>query len=96
MGKLYLTPAALRDMENIWLFTAERWGLAQAERYTDCLSDCFELLAQSPLSGRSCSHIRPGYRRQSVESHVVYYRAEPDAVTIVRVLHERMDAPRHL
>jgi toxin ParE1/3/4 len=96
MAKLYLTPAALRDMENIWQYTAERWGLAQAERYTDRLTNCFETLAQSPLSGTSCSHIRPGYRRQSVESHVVYYRAEPEAVTVVRILHERMDAPRHI
>lgn len=96
MAKLYLTPAALRDMEDIWQYTAEHWGVAQAERYVDHLTHCFETLAHAPLAGTACGHIRPGYRRQSVESHVVYYRAEPDSVTVVRVLHERMDAPRHL
>jgi toxin ParE1/3/4 len=28
--------------------------------------------------------------------HAVYYRMEGDTVVVMRVLHERMDAPRHL
>jgi toxin ParE1/3/4 len=51
MGKLYVTPAALRDMENIWQYTAERWSLPQADRYANCLTNCFEILAQSPAVG---------------------------------------------
>lgn len=96
MAELRLTPAALRDMEGIWRYTARQWGVAQAERYIDRLNGCFETLALAPFSAQACDHIRPGYRRQPVESHVVYYRTGPDMVTVVRVLHERMDAPRHL
>lgn len=96
MVELRLTPAAVRDLEDIWRYTAQRWGIPQAERYIDRLNDCFEALAQAPLSAPACEHIRPGYRRQSVESHVVYYRTGQDMVTVVRILHERMDAPRHL
>jgi plasmid stabilization system protein ParE len=31
-----------------------------------------------------------------VERHVVYFRVDQDSVTVVRVLHERMDAIRHM
>jgi toxin ParE1/3/4 len=96
MAELLLTPAALRDLESIWTYTAQQWGAAQAARYLDGLNVCFEALAASPLSSPTCEHIRPGYRRQRVERHTVYYRMEDAMVVIVRVLHERMDAPRHL
>ena len=96
MAELRLTPAALGDLENIWSYTAQQWGEKQAERYLDGLNACFEAIATSPLSAPTCEHIRPGYRRQRVERHTVYYRVEDAMVVIVRVLHERMDAPRHL
>jgi toxin ParE1/3/4 len=53
-------------------------------------------LAQSPRSAPQCEHIRPGYRRQTVGRHAVYFRVDADVVIVVRVLHERMDAQRHL
>lgn len=96
MAELHLTPAAVQDMEDIWRYTAQRWSVSQAERYIDRLTACFEALAQAPLSAPACDHIRPGYRRQVVESHVVYFRTGQDMVTVVRILHERMDANRHV
>jgi len=96
MAELRLTPAAVRDLEDIWRYTVQRWSISQADRYIDRLTACFEALAQAPLSAPACDHIRPGYRRQLVESHVVYFRTGQDMVTVVRILHERMDAPRHL
>lgn len=96
MAECRLTPAALRDLESIWQYTAAHWGVAQAERYIDKLNACFAVLAQSPTVAPACDYIRPGYRRQLVEHHAVYYRMENTMVIVVRVLHERMDAPRHL
>jgi toxin ParE1/3/4 len=96
MAELRVTPAALRDLEGIWSYTAQQWGEVQAARYLDGLNTCFEAIATSPLSAPSCEHIRPGYRRQRVARHTVYYRVEDAMVVIVRVLHERMDVLRHL
>ena len=96
MADCRLTPAALRDIESIWQYTAEQWGVAQASFYIDKLDACFDVLAQSPTVAPTCDHIRPGYRRQLVEHHAVYYHIEDAKVIVVRVLHERMDAPRHL
>lgn len=96
MAEFRLTPAALGDLESIWRYTEQQWGVAQAAHYIDLLNDAFEAIAQSPRAAPSCKHIRPGYRRHGVERHAVYYRLEGDMVIVVRVLHERMDAPRHL
>ena len=96
MAELRLTPAALRDLEGIWRYTAQQWGDSQAARYLDLLNDAFLAIAQSPRSAPGCEHIRAGYRRQLVEHHAVYFRLEAGTVIVVRVLHERMDAQRHL
>jgi len=42
-----LTPEAERDVEAIWLYTLEKWGLEQANRYTDDLTEAFALGDQS-------------------------------------------------
>jgi len=49
-----------------------------------------------PQIAPTCDHIRAGYRRRSVEHHMVYFRVTDYGITVIRVLHERMDAPRHL
>ncbi|WP_220476940.1 type II toxin-antitoxin system RelE/ParE family toxin [Massilia cavernae] len=71
-------------------------GREQANRYIDILTAAFAALALSPKTAPKCDQIRPGYRRKSVERHVIYFRIMPYGIAIVRVLHERMDAPRHL
>jgi toxin ParE1/3/4 len=91
-----LAPAAARDLEGIWLYTLEQWGIDQAHRYTDDLAAAFEDLAQNPQRGTSCDNIRKGYRRSRVGRHFVYFRVTDYGIAVIRVLHDRMDAPRHL
>jgi toxin ParE1/3/4 len=44
----------------------------------------------------SMRHIRRGYRGRNVERHMIYFRITDYGIAIIRVLHERMDAPHHL
>ena len=96
MAEYRLTPAAERDLEDIWLYTLEQWGSAQADHYVDTLVAAFVELARSPKMASACDHIRTGYRRRGVERHMVYLRITDYGIVIVRILHDRMDAPRHL
>jgi len=43
---------------------------------------------------RTGSRAWPGLRRALVGSHVVFFREDEAAVTVVRVLHQRMDVGR--
>jgi toxin ParE1/3/4 len=96
MSEFRLTPAARRDLEGIWRYTLQQWGVEQANRYVDALTDTFQVLADLPKSAPACDHIRAGYRHRGIERHVVYFKIAPYGIAVVRVLHERMDAPRHL
>jgi toxin ParE1/3/4 len=96
MAEYRLTPAAERDLETIWTQTRQQWGVEQADRYIDILTATFADLAQSPKTAPACDHIRPGYRRRSVERHMIYFRIAAYGIAIIRILHDRMDAPRHL
>jgi toxin ParE1/3/4 len=91
-----LTPAAERDLETIWTYTRQQWGIEQANRYIDILTAAFAELAQSPKIAPACDHIRPSYRRRSVERHMIYFRITTYGIAVVRILHDRMDVQRHL
>lgn len=91
-----LSPEAQRDLEAIWLYTLEEWGLEQANRYTDELTHVFAQLAVSPQLGAACDHIRNGYSRSRVGRHVVYYRMTDYGIAVIRILHDRMLPSRHL
>ncbi len=60
MAEYRLTPAGERDLETIWAYTAQHWGIEQANRYTDILTAAFYDLAQSPKAALACEQIRPG------------------------------------
>jgi len=95
MAEYRLSPAAERDLEGIWKYTRAEWGFEQVDRYTDLLTAAFQVLAESAKSAPTCDRIREGYRRRSVERHMIYFRIT-DGIAIIRVLHGQMDAPRHL
>lgn len=96
MAEYRLTPAAERDLERIWNYTVERWGTEQASRYTDILTAALAGLARSPETAPACDQIRHGYRRKSVERHMIYFRITPYGIAVIRILNDRMDASRYL
>ncbi|MGN6207281.1 type II toxin-antitoxin system RelE/ParE family toxin [Asticcacaulis sp.] len=96
MAEYRLAPTAERDMEQIWRTTVTAWGIDQADRYTDKLIATFDKLAETPDRAPACDHIRIGYRRRNVERHVIYFRKAANGIDIMRILHDRMDASRHL
>ena len=92
-----LTPRARRDLSDIWDYSAEQWGAAQADRYIRLIAAACDALATGRTKGRSAESIRLGYFRQTVGSHVLFYRARKrGGVEIVRILHQRMDVERNL
>jgi toxin ParE1/3/4 len=91
-----LTPAAEAELQHIWMHTAEKWSVDQAERYVDLLIAAFAKLAQFPELAPACDHIRPQYRSQVVERHIVYFQIADYGIAVIRILHDRMEPTRHL
>ena len=90
-----VSPLAEADLEEIWLYTFKHWSLEQADTYHNLIVAAFAELAAGTKTGRRVE-VREGYFKYAVGAHFVYYRQSDAALTIVRVLHQRMDSQRHL
>lgn len=95
MVEVRLRAAARADLKAIWIWGAERWGHRQADAYSLRLESGLLLLADNPGLGRA-SPAAEKVRQLSIESHIAFYRVEPSAVIVLRVLHGAMDPLRHL
>jgi toxin ParE1/3/4 len=97
VSRYLLSPAARADLEEIWEYTRQHWGVDQAEDYIRELQHAMARAAANPRIGRACDEIRIGYRKLAGGSHVFFYRVTDNGVIdVVRVLHQRMDVDRHL
>lgn len=96
MSRFILSPRARDDLDGIWNYTARIWDMDQAERYLRRIAEAVDLVAETPALGRNCDHIRDGYRKYPVGSHVLFYRLTDDGIDVVRILHSQMDFDRHL
>ncbi|MEZ5784545.1 MAG: type II toxin-antitoxin system RelE/ParE family toxin [Rhizobiaceae bacterium] len=95
MTRFLLTPAAQADFNYIWDYRAEHWSTDQADPCTDDIHDACRDLAAGRKHGRTAT-VRAVYLKDSVGAHVLFYRVEATTFGIVRILHGRMDADKHL
>lgn len=97
MGSFSLTQAAKADLKSIAVYTQRRWGKAQRGVYTKQFDDAFHMLAKNRETGGNCDFIKPGYRKFTIGSHVIFYRSlGKNDIQIVRILHKRMDVALQL
>jgi toxin ParE1/3/4 len=95
LRELCLRPLAEADLEQIWLYSLERWSMKQADLYVSNLIAAMGELARGSKAGRECN-VRDGYFQYAVGSHLIFYRVTNAALDVVRILHQRMDVERHL
>ncbi|HEY7808561.1 MAG TPA: type II toxin-antitoxin system RelE/ParE family toxin [Croceibacterium sp.] len=93
MTRFALTPAARRDLAEIWFYTADQWGIDRADAYVRRIeSDLSEAAMGSPL-------VRPIDDKWRIKSgrHVCFFRKPTEGkIEVIRILHERMDPSLHL
>ena len=92
--RLELSEPAQQDFRDILSFTLQMWGERQFVEYRSQLNGALQAITENPQAGRA----RHGMMVYPVGRHVVFYQVEESAGTvyIVRILHGRMDASRHL
>ncbi len=86
-----ISKKAVADLEEIWLYTVEKWSADQADRYYNLIFDEINYISRNRNSGKSMEHVRKGYRASKVKSHFIFYRIVNDTIEVIRILHERMD-----
>ncbi|WP_260293571.1 type II toxin-antitoxin system RelE/ParE family toxin [Sedimenticola hydrogenitrophicus] len=97
MRPYLLTAAARKDIVDIGRFTTEKWGKRKRDKYLKQLDDAFKLLARQPDIGRDADDIKPGNKKFSQGSHIIFYRAGTESrIVVIRILHNSMDVDQHL
>jgi len=91
-----LSPRAQLDLDEIWDYTARRWGIEQAEAYIRQLWQDIEAVAANPASGRACPEVKAGYYKFRSGSHILFFRLTKRGIDVVRILHGQMDFEKHL
>lgn len=90
------SPAAQADIEDIWDFTSKHWGREQAVRYIRNIEATSAGIADGRVHVRSAEDIRQGYKKAACGAHMIYFLESADGIAIIRILHQSMDADRHL
>lgn len=96
MRKLRHYTKAKHDLKSIWRYTFKNFGEQQADKYYDELVHGMNAIKENPHIGVACDYIRPGYRQYKINEHYVFYSLSKNTIRIVRILHESMDAIKHL
>lgn len=103
--RVRLGAAAELDFANILKWTTENFGARQSRIYRDTLVQAIDELVDGPDVARSKARdeIMPGLRTLHVARHgrrgrhfLMYRAAAKKTIEIVRLLHDRMDLPRHI
>ena len=95
MSRVTFSPAAIADIDGIWDYTAEPWGVDQADRYTDDIRDACNDLAAGKKQGRTAD-VRDRYLKYAVGRHFVFFRRSDGITDVIRVLHQSMEVGLHL
>ena len=82
-----------QDILDIALHVAQKSSIGAADRLADRFFETFNLLAQSPMMGRSRPELAPLLRSFPVNNYIIFYRVIEYGVAIVRVVHGARDLP---
>lgn len=92
---LRFSPRAKADLEDIWVYSFENWSRKQADTYCGNINKACKDLASGKKQGY-LSGILPDCKKYNCGSHVIFYTESALHCNIVRILHQRQDAARHL
>lgn len=90
MLDLLISPKAEADLIDIWLYIAEDQPI-NADRFLDKLNQTARSLAETPGMGVSRSSLTDGLKCFPVGNYILFYRVQPNALEIVRVLSASRD-----
>ncbi len=91
MKRYRLAIEAEKDLENVFIYTIEKWGANQAYVYYQQIIEIFNSLLNQENLGSNADYVIKGLRKIKVGKHFVYYIKSSDEILIIRILHQNMD-----
>jgi toxin ParE1/3/4 len=89
-----VSEVAERDLEEIFVYWAERANVDIADRLIDGIAERFWLLGEYPDAGRSCEDIAAGVKCFPAGRYLIYYRKSRQGTEILHIFHGARDQKR--
>ena len=86
-----LRQCAADDLEQIWRYTFQKWGIDQADKYLRSIISRFLWLAENPTLGKQRNDIKPGYYCFPEGRHLIFYTLSQNGIDIIGAPHQNMD-----
>ncbi|TXS90836.1 type II toxin-antitoxin system RelE/ParE family toxin [Parahaliea maris] len=93
--QLYLSRQALNDLQEIYAYGVDNWGLGRSDEYLAKLEQQTLDLLENPFIGKVRQDIGQELRSLKCGRHLIVYRVCGRVVEIARILHERQDPSSH-
>ena len=90
-----LSPEAEHDLEEIFDYTLNEFGIEQAVYYLNSIADMIESITLNPKIGKVRNEIREELFSILHGKHLIFYRILPNRIWVVRVLHGSRDIPNY-
>jgi toxin ParE1/3/4 len=92
MAAILIQEAASHRLDEIYRYTRDRWGTAQADRYIHGLFEAFDGIESHATTSRPipAEFGVPGFFFRYQRHFVYWRRLSNDDIGIVTILHERM------
>ncbi|HET9994449.1 MAG TPA: type II toxin-antitoxin system RelE/ParE family toxin [Candidatus Acidoferrum sp.] len=89
-----VSEVAERDLEEIFVYWAERANVDIADRLMDGIAERFWLLGKYPDAGRSCEDIAAGVKCFPAGRYLIYRRKSRQGTEILHIFHGTRDQKR--
>ena len=93
--RLIIAATARKDVRGLLLYTLQQWGATQRTHYKSEIDGALELITDHPFIGTRRNELGAEVRSRKIGQkgqHIIYYRVDPAAVRVLRVMHVKMDA----
>lgn len=92
--RIHVARSAERELDEIFIYWAERAGVPAADKIVDAIIERFALLGEYPAAGRACPEIAPRVRCFPAGKHLIYYRKTRRAIEILHIFHGAREQDR--
>ena len=86
-----VSEGAERDLDEIFLYCANRASLETADRVVDRITDRFWLLGEHPDAGNPAGNIAAGVKCFPAGKYLIYYRKTRRGTDILHIFHGARD-----
>ena len=93
MSNYILSKQADADLEGIYQYTLDNWGIEQFNLYREKINAALEAISKEPklVQSKAREDLATGCRFYHVAHHYIVYRIGKKHIEVGRILHERMN-----